>query len=274
MKTRIVAGLTAAALVVVLIYYGAYWMILAACLACAALAYIEYDKLFFPAPSVSRQVRQVALIFFSIVAMHHSTQLGWISLWCASTFLYICYVLEPSKSGDFPKAVHDVSLELMGYWYIVGLFGFLTPIAETGELGRHYLLLLFFLVFGGDTAAYFAGSRWGKHTLARLVSPKKSVEGAVAAGIAAIGMSLLWLTCIARRDLASSFAVKVLLFAPVASALAQFGDLFESVLKRSQSRKDSGSFLPGHGGILDRVDGLALASPMFYFFVIFVLESA
>jgi phosphatidate cytidylyltransferase len=75
-------------------------------------------------------------------------------------------------------------------------------------------------------------------------------------------------------ELPPGVLVKVLLFAPIVSALAQFGDLFESVLKRSRSRKDSGAFLPGHGGILDRVDGLALSSPIFFFYVTLILERA
>ena len=66
--------------------------------------------------------------------------------------------------------------------------------------------------------------------------------------------------------------LRLLAITPVISILAQLGDLFESVLKRSQGQKDSGSFLPGHGGILDRVDGLAFSAPIFYFYVTRVLE--
>ena len=70
----------------------------------------------------------------------------------------------------------------------------------------------------------------------------------------------------------SRYLVKLLTIAPVLSILAQLGDLFESVLKRSQGQKDSGAFLPGHGGILDRVDGLAFSTPIFYFYVTRILE--
>ena len=111
------------------------------------------------------------------------------------------------------------------------------------------------MVFMGDTAAYFVGSWFGKHTLATRVSPKKTVEGALAAGVASVLAAIFWMKYLSNLDPMSTNGIRIMCIAPVISALAQFGDLFESVLKRSQHKKDSGSFLPGHGGLLDRLDG-------------------
>ena len=83
-----------------------------------------------------------------------------------------------------------------------------------------------------------------------------------------IVVSALWLLFISKHERAPIFVLEVLLFAPIVSVLAQLGDLFESLLKRSQAKKDSGFFLPGHGGILDRIDGWALSAPVFYFYLI------
>jgi phosphatidate cytidylyltransferase len=146
----------------------------------------------------------------------------------------------------------------------------LAPIARFGDQGRLYLLYLFLIVFGGDTTAYFIGVAWGRRRLAKQLSPKKSIEGAIGAVAAALILTSLWLRYAVQIPLSSSEALYWLAFAPVLSILAQISDLFESLLKRSQAQKDSGSFIPGHGGILDRIDGLALSCPAFYFFLITV----
>ncbi len=271
MRTRIITGVTAAALLLLLIFWGSSFLMMTVSLACAILSYLEYDKLFFTDNSRARHVRQGILLTLTILAVYQTPVAGWVMIWFSGTFLFLFHLWDASHDGDFQKAVHDLSMELMGYWYILGLFGFLVPIAE---IKRHYLLLLFMLVFGGDTAAYFVGKRFGKKPLAPHLSPKKTVEGAIAAVSISFGMALFWVYVIYPGPLEPGYAMKVLIFAPVVSVLAQFGDLFESLLKRSQGSKDSGTFLPGHGGILDRVDGLALAAPAFYFYLAYVLERA
>jgi phosphatidate cytidylyltransferase len=126
------------------------------------------------------------------------------------------------------------------------------------------------MVFLGDSIAYFVGMRFGKHRLAEKLSPKKSIEGAIGGGVASVGAALFWLHVI-QPTISREWYWKMILFSVIGGMLAQFGDLFESLLKRSQQIKDSGQFLPGHGGILDRVDGLAIITPFFYFFLRFVL---
>ncbi len=272
MMTRIIAGVIAAGLVTWLLFSGPHLLILALVVVLSVLAYLEFDRLFFPLPSLSRRSVPILFLILTVTAISVSLEWGWIALWMGLVTLFIRHVFLPSRSGDFPGAVHDISIELLGMWYIVGLFGFVAPIVQTEPIGRHFLFLLLLMVFLGDTAAYFVGSWFGKHKLATRVSPKKTVEGAIAAGVASVLASVFWMKFIGNLEPFSVNGIRIMFFAPVISALAQFGDLFESVLKRSQQKKDSGSFLPGHGGLLDRVDGLALSSPMFYFFIRYCLE--
>jgi len=271
MKTRIVAGVIAAALVTWLLFSGPELLILALVLVLSVMAYLEFDSLFFATPGFWRKSVPIFFLLLTVTAISISLEWGWIALWLGLTTLVIRHVFLPSRDGNFPGAVHDISLELLGMWYCVGLFAFVVPVVHI-EHGRHYLFLLLLMVFIGDSAAYFAGSWFGKHTLAVRVSPKKTVEGAVAAAIGSVAAAVVWMKFIGDMDPFSTNGLRILAFAPIISALAQFGDLFESVLKRSQHKKDSGSFLPGHGGLLDRVDGLALSSPMFYFFLRYCLE--
>ncbi len=271
MKTRIVAGVIAAALVTWLLFSGPPLLILALVLSLSVMAYLEFDRLFFATPGFWRKSLPIFFLLLTVTAISVSLERGWIALWFGLVTLFIRHVVLPSRDGDFPAAVHDVSLELLGMWYVVGLFGFVLPVVQM-EQGRHLMFLLLLMVFIGDSAAYFAGSWFGRHTLAVRVSPKKTVEGAIAAGIASLGAAVFWMKFIGNMDPLSVNGIRLMLFSPIVSGLAQFGDLFESVLKRSQHKKDSGTFLPGHGGLLDRVDGLALSSPMFYFFIRYCLE--
>jgi phosphatidate cytidylyltransferase len=128
-------------------------------------------------------------------------------------------------------------------------------------LSRYELLVLFSLIWAGDSAAYYAGRAFGRHKLAPHISPKKTVEGAIAGLIASVIAGLLigrWLLPATWPDLA---AVSVL-----SATAGQVGDLAESALKRSAGVKDSSAILPGHGGILDRLDSLLFAAPVFYLF--------
>jgi phosphatidate cytidylyltransferase len=118
------------------------------------------------------------------------------------------------------------------------------------------------VVWVGDSAAYYGGRIFGRHTLAPRISPKKTVEGAVAglAGSVAAGVFLeRWL-------ISNERVLSMALICLVAAIAGQIGDLAESALKRSAGVKDSSSLLPGHGGMLDRLDSLLFAAPVFYWF--------
>jgi phosphatidate cytidylyltransferase len=114
------------------------------------------------------------------------------------------------------------------------------------------------LSFAGDTAAYYAGSYLGRRPFAPKVSPKKTVEGAVGGLVGAVGVAAA-AKAIFLADL--SWPGSLVFFLLAASA-GQLGDLFESVMKRTAGIKDSGELLPGHGGLLDRIDALLFVGPV------------
>jgi phosphatidate cytidylyltransferase len=129
------------------------------------------------------------------------------------------------------------------------------------DLRKHSVHLLFFalaLNWIGDTAAYYVGRAWGKRRLAPIVSPNKSWEGAAASVVASIIFGLLYL----GHFLPSLPWWQILLLASIGNVAGQFGDLAESAVKRGAGVKDSGYLLPGHGGILDRVDSSLFALPV------------
>ncbi len=138
-----------------------------------------------------------------------------------------------------------------------------------GELGQDLLLLLFICVTFSDTGAFYVGTLFGKHRMAPGVSPKKSWEGAaggLAAAVAGALVAHFWF----YRALPLGHAV---ILGVVLGGMGILGDLAESMLKRATGSKDSSALLPGHGGVLDRVDSLIFSAPILYYYYIFFLES-
>jgi phosphatidate cytidylyltransferase len=119
----------------------------------------------------------------------------------------------------------------------------------------------------GDTAAYYLGKNFGKNPLARTISPKKTVEGAVAGIVGSLMAGV-----VAKVWFLDQIAmVHCLLVALICGTIGQFGDLAESLLKRQVGVKDSSDLIPGHGGVLDRIDSLLFAGPVFYCYFKLVL---
>ncbi|MCK5542639.1 MAG: phosphatidate cytidylyltransferase [Desulfobacterales bacterium] len=136
------------------------------------------------------------------------------------------------------------------------------------ENGHLYVLWLLFVVFANDTGSYYAGSFYGKRHLAPNISPKKTYMGAFGGVVSSVfvGFILYYLFFHNLEKALMAIPCSVLI-----SVAGQVGDLFASALKRAAGVKDSGSILPGHGGMLDRIDGLIFAIPVLYVLRIFVL---
>lgn len=158
--------------------------------------------------------------------------------------------------------VEAVGLSLFGALYIAWSLGHLILIRQTLASGFMVILLSFVITWATDTGAYFAGVKFGKHALSPLISPKKTVEGAIG-GV---------LFCILAIMILGHFwfilpPAPLFLLAIAGSIIGQFGDLAESALKRWAGVKDSGKLIPGHGGVLDRFDSLIMVAPLVYYFI-------
>lgn len=130
------------------------------------------------------------------------------------------------------------------------------------SVGRHFIIIPFVMAFLSDTGAYFAGRAFGKHKLAPVISPKKTVEGVVGGVLGAILGMIIYVLVL---QLAFGFQVNYLyaaVYGLVGSLGAVFGDLCFSVIKRQTGIKDYGNLIPGHGGILDRFDSMMIVGPL------------
>ena len=160
-----------------------------------------------------------------------------------------------------PSVVELIAKQVLGIIYIP-LFLSCMVLIRNDANGIAWIFFLLTLVFAGDTGAFYVGRIFGQHKLVPSVSRGKTIGGAIGGLLATLGAGLIFINCFLKS---LPLGPGILFFLSI-GVVGQVGDLFESELKRYADVKDSGSILPGHGGILDRIDALLFAAPVAYFF--------
>ena len=179
--------------------------------------------------------------------------------------LTVCSLVAAMLRGaPFDRMIASSAVTVLGVLYVAFLGGHLIAVRTgfSSQLSKHLLLFFFLVIMGGDSGAYYAGRTFGRHKLAPTISPGKTWEGAVA------GMLTSLLLAAAAHywffpELTLKFALPL---AAVMNIVGVFGDLTESALKRGVGTKDTAQILPGHGGMLDRIDSLLFTAPLIYYF--------
>jgi phosphatidate cytidylyltransferase len=168
---------------------------------------------------------------------------------------------------EIGNAAREVAYALLALIYIPFLLMHLVMLRQT-QYGVQWLLVLMLIVMTNDSAAYYTGSTFGRNKLYPLVSPKKSIEGALGGLAGSIcGTLLAKFTFFPQLTLLDALVTAV-----VIGVTGQAGDLFESLLKRSFGVKDSGTIFPGHGGVLDRLDSVLFAAPVTYYYALYFFK--
>lgn len=176
--------------------------------------------------------------------------------------LVVLGVLGASLAGGPPIAWQPSAVTLLGICYVGFLLGHALWLRNVPS-GMEWVLFLVAVTWCGESAAYAVGSAFGRHRLAPRLSPRKTVEGAAGQLVAAVVVA-----AIAQPILLAEWPWwEVVGLGAVLGVVGQVGDLVESLLKRSVGAKDSGAAIPGHGGILDRVDGLLFCTPVLFYCV-------
>ncbi len=179
-----------------------------------------------------------------------------ISLILLALMLYALLSKRP-----LPETLVGLAVTLFGICYVSWLLGHLTLLRGLPH-GKELIFYLLLVVWSGDTGAYYTGKSLGKHTLSPVISPKKTVEGSIGGLLASVIAS-----CVAKLTFLSILTCRdCIVLGLLLAIIAQLGDLCESMVKRSADVKDSGTILPGHGGILDRLDGVMFAAPLLYYY--------
>jgi phosphatidate cytidylyltransferase len=186
-----------------------------------------------------------------------------IVIWAYLTWVMVVEVVRPSE-----RPLERIMTSLLGMLYIPFLMSFALLIRyyPDNKIGFWYLIIAAVGAFASDTGAYFVGGWIGKRKLAPEISPSKTLEGALG-GLIFSAMIVFLLQEAVRSFIPGVRVIEIWMFAILVASAAQLGDLAESVIKRSLGAKDSGTFLPGHGGMLDRLDSLLFALPVAYYFL-------
>jgi phosphatidate cytidylyltransferase len=180
------------------------------------------------------------------------------------------------RRGDKKDSTDRWAWTMAGVLYVGVLLSLLVSLRGMDN-GRNWVLFTLLASFASDTTAFFIGRKWGRHKLAPAISPGKTREGAIAGILGAVIISLLFVPeqfgSLANPLYLSPLKYySAVLLGLAVSVFGQVGDLVESMIKRNMNAKDSGWLLPGHGGILDRMDSVAFAGIVVYYFVLWVIQ--
>jgi phosphatidate cytidylyltransferase len=225
-----------------------------------AIALREYVAMTLKGRPAAERVSVVAIgvAFTAAIYLRPDAAVAW-----AMTAVVLVAALVLSRPDDMPTASARLAAAGFGIFYVGGLVVSLPLLHRDADQGSHWVALAIAVTFACDTGAYFAGRNLGRHKLAPAISPGKTVEGGVGGLLAAFGFTVLarytffpaltWLDCA--------------LVGLAAGILGPVGDLTESMLKRSAGVKDSGNLIPGHGGMLDRIDAVLFVGAYVYWHV-------
>lgn len=256
---------TAAALIPAvygIIAHLAPWALTLLLITVGSIALVELYQICFQS-RFNRLMVGVGLAAFVLVVAHD--HLAFALAYLLAALVLVLPIVIFIVSGRTNRRGENILIILFGVLYV----GFpLSTVVSTRSLPAGAFLVLFLaaVTWASDTGAYYAGTLFGKHPLLPSVSPKKTVEGVLGGLALAIGAALLAQWWFAQQ-LSSSDA---LILAVLLTGTGLLGDLFESVIKRRMGVKDSGGILPGHGGMLDRLDSLLFTAPTFYYYVAYV----
>jgi len=259
MKSRILTALVLFPPVIYLIGWSPIWLFLAAVVATVELSLYEYFLICrnggVKSSPVMGYIGGAAMCLAQTAALYQPANP---TLAVLGLIVLITLSLGLRGPADLKEYLQSVSSTIFGILYVGFTLSCLMPLRFTDPgKGQKLIILLFLVIWAGDICAYFVGRSLGRHLLSPRVSPKKTVEGAVA-GLAG---SLLIAGAFAHWFWQTADLKTVLLLAGLIALAGQIGDLAESAMKRGAGMKDSGSILPGHGGLLDRIDALLFGAP-------------
>ncbi len=262
MKTRIFTGIIGLIILIFMIFSPVPFFEVA-CILISLLAFFEVQKTAGINKITSLFVLNYIFAVLLVIAMRISLTAS-VSVLFTHLFSMFALMIFNNKKVN----VENVVFSLFFIVYTICLIHFITLIRQSTH-GLLYLAILFVGVFATDTFAYFSGVFLGKHKLCPEISPKKTIEGSVGGWLGCITLLIISGLIISANNFSVNY-IYLALFSLICGGISQVGDLTASLIKRYYNVKDYGNLLPGHGGIMDRLDSILLVSPVLYLFVVYL----
>jgi phosphatidate cytidylyltransferase len=244
---------------ILFILFAPPWLFLLLILSVTFLGLKEYYALAL-AGLVPREKRVGIFLSLLLPLSLYAEDCRWFAA-AMAMILMLLFLMALRARRDFSRQVDQVSRLILGLLYVPFLLAHFLLMHSMQE-GRLWILFTLVLTYCGDTAAFYAGRAWGRKKLAPEISPSKTVEGGAGAIIGSIAGALFFQFFF----LPQLPALQAFVLGTAVGIIGQMGDLFESMLKRSAEVKDSGTLIPGHGGLLDRIDSVLFAGPLVYYY--------
>lgn len=263
---RVLTGLIGFPIVVAVLMFGNKYIVDAVFAVIALISIHEYST---ATSKKYKPVKYIGYVLSILIAFIHIIPLEYISRFLIMiipsiiAILFIKVIISKMEIN-----FNDITVAFFGISYIIGFIVFL-PVLYGISNGKYLIMYTLLCAWGSDTFAYAIGRRFGKHKLSK-ISPKKSVEGSIAGIVGAIVVSIVYTIVINRFVALDLNYLYIVLVALILSALSQLGDLAASSIKRYVDIKDFGNIIPGHGGMLDRIDSLIFIAPFAYFLFSFI----
>ncbi len=257
MLTRLVAAAVGLAVVLPLLVFGGTWGLEALVGVVVVVGLHEYGAMAFPeAKDWARFVLfPTGLLLYASVLYAPPALIGP----TVGLLLLVCLMAVLFRSGPVDEHLSSAARLWLGLGYVAALLSLL-PLIRRHEFGLAWIFLMLAVVWAGDSGAYFTGRAFGSTKLYEKISPKKTWEGVVGGLAGSVGGALL----VRHFGLPDTSVSEIVVLALVLGAGGVVGDLVESMIKRSAGVKDSGTIMPGHGGILDRVDSLLFSGALLW----------
>ncbi|THB79432.1 MAG: CDP-archaeol synthase [Desulfobulbaceae bacterium] len=263
--SRTIPGVLLACVWLLLLLLGSYTLFWLCVMVICLSGGREVVRMLMPEDFSMKDRLLLTFIFsFPVIATFFSRQ----SIACNAFGLFVsfvgitCFVMY--RYSELESPLETLLKGVFGTFFIGFLASFLVMIRGL-EDGAHWLIILTAITAGSDSCAYWIGSKWGKTKLCPNISPNKTREGAIggiSGGVAAALLLYLFLSV-------EVGVLQIVILGVFLSIFGIIGDLIESIIKRGSSRKDSGSLLGAHGGVLDRVDSLLMAAPVMYYTLLY-----
>ncbi len=268
MKTRVISAIIALPLVIIPIYLGGA-LFYAAVLVAFCIGLYEFNRAF--------KVNNKHLYMVQLICTVILLGVMWFEYgaFYFSPAVLLLMVLFMYYVVNYPKIdLKQLLYALFGFYYIPIMLSHIILVRQIEVYGSFMVWMIFIISFGSDSFAYFVGKTFGKHKLAKALSPNKTIEGAIGGVIGAGILSIIYAIYVNSTgfDFQVYHYIGFGLMGAIGSVFSQFGDMSASAMKRVTGIKDFGNIMPGHGGLVDRMDSIIFVAPFVYYALLFILK--